>query len=242
MSKKFRMSFTALCLLLAAALFTSTSAQETNPSKREQAPTPATPAVRSASEMVRGVGEGEVSSFKGIPYAMAPVGANRWRPSQPFPAWQRKRDASKFGAECAQAAFPRGSFGISKTSSEDCLNWGSGLQFCNSSPTQIGVLRVISRTSVKGALKPLPEIARELKVDAVIEGTVMRSGNRVRIAAQLIHAATDTHLWAKSYESDLRDILALQSDVARTIAQEIQIQRLRGWIKRSNSATAGFLP
>ncbi len=92
---------------------------------------------------------------------------------------------------------------------------------------QIGVLRVISRTSVmryKGARKPLPEIARELKVDAVIEGTVVRSGNRVRIAAQLIHAATDTHLWAKSYESDLRDVLALQSDVARTIAQEIQIQ------------------
>jgi TolB-like protein len=57
----------------------------------------------------------------------------------------------------------------------------------------------------------------------VIDGTVMRSGNRVRIAAQLIHAATDTRLWAKSYESDLRDILALQSDVARTIAQEIQI-------------------
>ena len=92
---------------------------------------------------------------------------------------------------------------------------------------QIGVLRVISRTSVmryKGARKPLPEIARELKVDAVIEGTVVRSGARVRITAQLIHAANDTHLWARSYESDLRDVLALQSDVARTIAQEIQIQ------------------
>ena len=92
---------------------------------------------------------------------------------------------------------------------------------------QIGVLRVISRTSVmpyKGARKPLPEIARELNVDAVMEGTVMRSGNRVRIGAQLIHAATDTHLWAKSYESDMRDVLALQNDVARSIAQEIQIQ------------------
>ena len=92
---------------------------------------------------------------------------------------------------------------------------------------QIALLRVISRTSVmryKGARKPLPEIARELSVDAVMEGTVVRSGNRVRITAQLIHAATDTHLWAKSYESDLRDVLALQNDVARTIAQEIQIQ------------------
>src|SRR5262249_43047043 len=92
---------------------------------------------------------------------------------------------------------------------------------------QIGMLRVISRTSVmryKGARKSLPEIARELNVDAVIEGTVMRSGNRVRITAQLIHSATDTHLWARSYESDLRDVLTLQSDVASSIAQEIQIQ------------------
>jgi serine/threonine-protein kinase len=92
---------------------------------------------------------------------------------------------------------------------------------------QIGALRVISRTSVmqyKGARKPLPEIAHELKVDAVMEGTVVRSGNHVRIAAQLIHAATDTHLWAKNYESDLQDVLSLQGDVARAIAHEVQIQ------------------
>ncbi len=92
---------------------------------------------------------------------------------------------------------------------------------------QISALRVISRTSVmryKGARKPLPEIARELKVEAVVEGTVVRSGNRVRIAGQLIHARTDTHLWAKNYESDLRDILAVQSDVAQAIAHEIQIK------------------
>jgi serine/threonine-protein kinase len=92
---------------------------------------------------------------------------------------------------------------------------------------QIGALRVISRTSVmryKGARRPLPEIARELSVDAVVEGTVVRSGDRVRISAQLIHAATDTHLWAKQYESSMRDVLTLQSDVARAIANEIQIQ------------------
>ncbi|MEP6920607.1 MAG: protein kinase [bacterium] len=92
---------------------------------------------------------------------------------------------------------------------------------------QIGALRVISRTSVmryKGTRKALPEIARELKVEAVIEGTVVRSGSRVRIAAQLIEAATDTHLWGRNYESDVRDVLALQSDVARSIAHEVQIQ------------------
>jgi eukaryotic-like serine/threonine-protein kinase len=92
---------------------------------------------------------------------------------------------------------------------------------------QIRALRVISRTSVmrfKAARQPLPEIAKALNVDAIIEGTVLRSQGRVRIAAQLIHAASDTHLWAKHYESDLRDVLALQSDVARAIADEIQVK------------------
>ncbi len=92
---------------------------------------------------------------------------------------------------------------------------------------QIGELRVISRTSVmtyKGARKPLPQIARELNVDAVVEGTVLRSGNRVRITAQLILASADKHLWAKSYEGNLRDTLTLQSKVARAIAEEIRIK------------------
>jgi serine/threonine protein kinase/Tfp pilus assembly protein PilF len=92
---------------------------------------------------------------------------------------------------------------------------------------QIRELRVISRTSImryKGARQPLPEIAQALNVDAIVEGTVLRSHGRVRIAAQLIHAASDTHLWAKQYESDLRDVLALQGDVARAIADEIQVQ------------------
>ena len=92
---------------------------------------------------------------------------------------------------------------------------------------QIGALRVISRTSTmryKGTDKPLPQIARELNVDALVEGSVLRAGDRVRITAQLIHAATDQHLWAKSYERDLRDILALQSEVARAVADEVQIK------------------
>jgi serine/threonine protein kinase/Flp pilus assembly protein TadD len=91
---------------------------------------------------------------------------------------------------------------------------------------KIKALRVISRTSVmqyRGVRKPLPQIARELNVDAVVEGSVVRSGNRVRITAQLIHAATDQHLWAESYERDLRDVLSLQSEVARAIANGIQI-------------------
>lgn len=92
---------------------------------------------------------------------------------------------------------------------------------------KIGGLRVISRTSsmyYKGKKRSLPEIARELKVDAVVEGTVQRSGDRVRIRAQLIHAATDQHMWAETYERDLRDVLQLQSEIAQAIARQVQIK------------------
>jgi TolB-like protein/Flp pilus assembly protein TadD len=92
---------------------------------------------------------------------------------------------------------------------------------------QISSLRVISRTSVmrfKGTRPPggLPEIARQLNADAVIEGSVLRGGDRVRITVQLIDARADRHLWAENYERDLRDILALQSEVAGAIAIKIQ--------------------
>jgi TolB-like protein len=92
---------------------------------------------------------------------------------------------------------------------------------------RIGALRVISRTSAmhfKGSNKRLPDIARELNVDAVIEGSVQRSDGRVRVTTQLIHAATDTHLWAREYERDLADVLKLQSEVAAEVASEIRIQ------------------
>lgn len=82
---------------------------------------------------------------------------------------------------------------------------------------KIGALRVISRTSAmsyKTARKPLPEIGRELGVDAVIEGTIVLSGDRVRIRVQLIEAATDDHLWVESYDRDVADILNLQSEIA----------------------------
>jgi TolB-like protein/DNA-binding winged helix-turn-helix (wHTH) protein/Tfp pilus assembly protein PilF len=89
---------------------------------------------------------------------------------------------------------------------------------------QISAVKVISRTSAmhyKGTHKTLPEIARELHVDAVVEGSVQRSGKRVRINAQLIEAATDQHIWARSYERDLSDTLVLQAEVAQEIVSEI---------------------
>jgi TolB-like protein/Flp pilus assembly protein TadD/predicted Ser/Thr protein kinase len=87
-------------------------------------------------------------------------------------------------------------------------------------------LRVVSRTSVmryKGAKKSLPEIARELNVDAVVEGSVMRSEERLRITAQLVHAKTDRHLWAETYDRQFSDILSVQSEVAQAIASQVRV-------------------
>jgi TolB-like protein/DNA-binding winged helix-turn-helix (wHTH) protein len=92
---------------------------------------------------------------------------------------------------------------------------------------KIGALRVISRTSVlrfKGTKQPLSEVGKELNVDALVEGTVLRSGNRLRITVNLLHAPTDRHLWAESYERDLQDVLALQDEVAEDIAKKIQVR------------------
>src|SRR6266446_2077711 len=92
---------------------------------------------------------------------------------------------------------------------------------------KIAGLRVISRTSsmhYKGRRKTLPEIARELNVDAVIEGAVLRSGDHVRITTQLVEAASDRHLWAESYERELRDVLTLQGEVARDVAKQVNIK------------------
>ncbi len=91
---------------------------------------------------------------------------------------------------------------------------------------QVSASRVISRTSMmtyKGTTKTLPQIARELGVDTVVEGSVLRQGKQVRITAQLIDAKTDQHLWARSYVRDLNDVLSLQAEVAWTIADQIRI-------------------
>ncbi|HEX8925859.1 MAG TPA: winged helix-turn-helix domain-containing protein [Terriglobales bacterium] len=91
---------------------------------------------------------------------------------------------------------------------------------------QIRSLRVISRTSAmhyKGTQKLLPQIAAELNVDALVEGSVVRAGDRVRITVQLIRAATDEHFWANTYDRELRDVLELQDEVARTIAAAVRV-------------------
>jgi TolB-like protein/Flp pilus assembly protein TadD len=87
-------------------------------------------------------------------------------------------------------------------------------------------LRVISRTSVMRFKNPqmtVPEIARTLGVDAIVEGSVMREGSRVRVTAQLIRAATDEHFWSETYDRDLRDVFSLQSELAQTIAEKVQV-------------------
>jgi len=92
---------------------------------------------------------------------------------------------------------------------------------------EIKPLQVTSRTSVmqyKGARKPLKQIARELNVEAVLEGAAMRSGNRMHITAQLIRTDSDTHVWARSYDGDLRDVLDFESQVSRAIAREVAVQ------------------
>lgn len=106
--------------------------------------------------------------------------------------------------------------------------------------SKISTLRVISRTSAmhyKDSSETLPEISRELRVDAVVEGSVLRSRDRVRITAQLISGAADNQLWAQTYDRDIRDILILQSEVAQAIVQEIRIKvtpQEQGRLQRSS--------
>ena len=106
---------------------------------------------------------------------------------------------------------------------------------------KISDLKVISRTSAmryKGSDKTLPEIARELRVEALVEGSVLRAEGQVRITAQLIDGASDEHLWAESYDRDLANLLALLSDVARAIATEIEVELTQEQERLLTSKTA----
>ena len=106
---------------------------------------------------------------------------------------------------------------------------------------RISSLSVISRTSViqyKRARKPLPEIAQELGVDVVVEGTVMRSGDRVRITVQLVDAPRDRHLWTERYDRDLSDVLALQSDVA--LAVVVVLNFIKNGSAEQREANSGY--
>ena len=92
--------------------------------------------------------------------------------------------------------------------------------------SKIQALRVVSRRSVmryKAVARPLPDIARELHVDAVVEGSVIRAGDRVRVTVELIDAAADRHVWGETYDRRLTDVLGLQSEVARTVAREVRV-------------------
>jgi TolB-like protein/DNA-binding winged helix-turn-helix (wHTH) protein len=104
---------------------------------------------------------------------------------------------------------------------------------------KISALRVVSRTSAAAYTQrktPVPELARQLHVDTIVEGAVLRSGNRVRITVQLIEASTDRHLWAQDYDGDMRDVLSLQSRLAQAIAAEIQAKLTPEEQKRFASA------
>jgi serine/threonine protein kinase/TolB-like protein/Flp pilus assembly protein TadD len=138
--------------------------------------------------------------------------------------WQFKRTAAEASGIRSLAVLPLAN--LSGDHEQDYFADGMTEQL-TTDLGQIGALRVISRTSAmhyKNSNETLPEIAGELHVDAVIEGSVERVGNQVRITAQLIEASTDRHLWARSYERDLRSVLSLQDDVAQAIASEVRIK------------------
>src|SRR5882762_124010 len=139
-------------------------------------------------------------------------------------AWHQSRRASASSPVRSLAVLPLEN--LSSNSEEEFFANGMTDELITN-PAKIRSLRVISRTSIlryRGMHKPVSEIARELGVDGIVEGTILRSGGKVRITAQLIQASTDQHLWAEEYERETPDVLALQAEVARGIAESIHVR------------------
>jgi TolB-like protein len=136
-----------------------------------------------------------------------------------------KGQAAKHAERPGLAVLPLGNF------SQDPEYFADGMtDALIASLSDVRGVRVLSRQSVmryKGSDETLPEIARELGVDVVVQGSVMRAGNRVRITAQLLRTDPEQQIWAHSYERDLRDVLSVQDEVARAISAEIRT-RLSG--------------
>lgn len=154
-----------------------------------------------------------------------------WSGAESVPGSLSFRGASVFqGAQTTDASGPIGSLAVlplEDLSPQDGQEYfAPGMhEAVISELSQLGTLRVISRTSVVQYApggRSIPQIGRDLGVDAIVEGSVLRAEGRVRITVQLIHAASDTHLWAQSYERDLQDVITLQREVAQAIAAEIQ--------------------
>lgn len=138
------------------------------------------------------------------------------------PAWQRVTQLASGGKIRSLVVLPLAN--LSGDPAQDYLSDGLTEALIADLGT-IGTLRVTSRTtsmSYRGAKKTVPQIARELGVDAVVEGSVARAGNRLRITAQLIDAKADRHLWAQTYEASLRDVLVIQRGAVRAIAGELR--------------------
>jgi len=156
-------------------------------------------------------------------YAVAPMALLLAVSVLTLPAWKRFRSAA---SEPIQSLAVLPLQNLSADPAQDYFADGM-TEALITDLAKIPGLKVISRTSImqyKGSPKKLPLLAQELSVDAIIEGAVLRSGDCVRITAQLVRAATDQHVWAESYERDLRDLVALQDEVSRSIAVQIQKQ------------------
>ena len=177
----------------------------------------ARPAGRSRRRLVAGLCAGGRRSRRSS-------GSAPGSPSPRVRAWLTARSAATAPAITSLAVLPLKNY--SGDPSQDYFADGT-TDALIAGLAQIKALKVISRTSVmqyKDSKKPLPEIARELGVDGIVEGSVLRSGDRVRVTAQLIDAHEDRHLWASNYERELKDVLALQSELIRAIVGEIRAQ------------------